>query len=120
MVEAVRGGHADRAFGLLFDRYRDDLLRYVRRTQPKGTDQSEDILQDVFVSALTAMRGNDREIIFKPWIYRIAHNACIDRHRRGNRYSSVAIDSEDISSRDESRLARRRSNPTPRSSARPR
>ena len=44
--------------------------------------RAEDITQEVFMSALRRMRETDRPIAFKPWIYEIAKNACIDAFRR--------------------------------------
>ena len=38
----------------------------------------------MFISALRRMRETERPIAFKPWIYEIAKNACIDEFRRAN------------------------------------
>ena len=48
----------------------------------KDHGRAEDITQEVFVSALRRMRETERPIAFKPWIYEIAKNACIDAFRR--------------------------------------
>ena len=56
------------------------------------TTRAEDIAQDVFVSALRRMRGSERAIAFKPWIYEIAKNACIDEHRRVQRSREIPIE----------------------------
>ena len=47
--------------------------------------RAEDVTQEVFLSALRRMRDTERPIAFKPWIYEIAKNACIDQFRRGAR-----------------------------------
>ena len=52
-----------------------------------------------------ACRSSDREIAFKPWVYEIAKNACIDQLRRTRRASEVSIDSEDFSPVDEGRMS---------------
>jgi RNA polymerase sigma factor (sigma-70 family) len=43
---------------------------------------AEDVLQDVFVRAYAGLRTNGRELSLRPWLYRIAHNRCIDELRR--------------------------------------
>ena len=48
----------------------------------KDHGRAEDVTQEVFVSALRRMRETERPIAFKPWIYEIAKNACIDQFRR--------------------------------------
>ena len=57
--------------------------------------RAEDITQDVFISALRRMRATDAHIAFKPWIYEIAKNACIDAFRRSKRAEEVSYDAED-------------------------
>jgi RNA polymerase sigma factor (sigma-70 family) len=57
--------------------------------------RAEDITQDVFISALRRMRATDARIAFKPWIYEIAKNACIDAFRRSKRAEEVSYDVED-------------------------
>ena len=59
------------------------------------TRRAEDVAQDVFVSALRRMRDTDRPIAFKPWIYEIAKNACIDQFRRSRRAEEVSYDAEE-------------------------
>ncbi len=57
--------------------------------------RAEDITQDVFMSALRRMRATDTSIVFKPWIYEIAKNACIDAFRRSRRAEEVSYDADD-------------------------
>ena len=61
----------------------------------KDHGRAEDITQEVFMSALRRMRETDRPIIFKPWIYEIAKNACIDAFRRSRRTEEVSYDADD-------------------------
>lgn len=103
LVDAARHG-SDVAFEALFRRYRDRITAYVRSILSDHA-RAEDIVQDVFMSALRSMRSTDREVIFKPWVYEIAKNACIDHIRKARRASEVSIDSEDFSPVDEGRLS---------------
>jgi RNA polymerase sigma factor (sigma-70 family) len=43
---------------------------------------AEDVLQDVFVRAYGALRADEREVNVRAWLYRVAHNRCIDHLRR--------------------------------------
>jgi RNA polymerase sigma factor (sigma-70 family) len=61
----------------------------------KDHARAEDLTQDVFVSALRRMRDTDRPIAFKPWIYEIAKNACIDQFRRSRRAEEVSYDADE-------------------------
>jgi RNA polymerase sigma factor (sigma-70 family) len=61
--------------------------------------RAEDITQDVFMSALRRMRATETPIAFKPWIYEIAKNACIDAFRRSRRAEEVSYDADDGSER---------------------
>jgi RNA polymerase sigma factor (sigma-70 family) len=93
LVTAVRAGD-DRAFELLFLRYQSRIAVYVRG-MVRDHGRAEDITQEVFIAALRRMRETDREIAFKPWIYEIAKNACIDAFRRARATSEVSFDAEE-------------------------
>ena len=43
---------------------------------------AEDVLQDVFVRAYFALRADERPMAARAWLYRVAHNRCIDALRR--------------------------------------
>ena len=83
LVARVRRGD-DRAFELLYQRYLRRINAYVLG-MVKDHGRAEDVTQEVFVSALRRMRATERPIAFKPWIYEIAKNACIDQFRRSRR-----------------------------------
>jgi RNA polymerase sigma factor (sigma-70 family) len=40
------------------------------------------VLQDVFLRAYDALRVDGREVLLRAWLYRVAHNRCIDQLRR--------------------------------------
>jgi len=99
LVTGVRAGE-ERAFELLYQRYQPRIAAYVR-SMVHDHGRAEDITQDVFISALRRMQETDREIVFKPWIYEIAKNACIDAFRRGRNASEVSFDAHDAIGDDE-------------------
>ena len=103
LVAAAREG-SDEAFEALFRRYRDRVVGYVRG-MVSDHGRAEDIVQEAFMSALASLRRTDQEIVFRPWIYEIAKNACIDHLRRARRAQEVSIDSDDFSPAEESRIS---------------
>lgn len=92
LVAAVRAGD-DGAFEELFARYRSRISAYVLATV-RDHGRAEDVTQDVFISALRRLRDTERPISFKPWIYAIAKNACIDEFRRTWRYAEVSLEQD--------------------------
>src|SRR3954471_18505093 len=93
LVARVRRGD-DRGFEELYRRYHRRIAAYVVG-MVKDHARAEDVTQEVFVAALRRMRQTERPIAFKPWIYEIAKNACIDAYRRGRRSREVSFDGED-------------------------
>src|SRR5690349_10232619 len=82
LLALFRGGN-DEAFRVLHDRYRQRLFAYVRQMLSSCSRQdAEDVLQDVFVRAYGALRNDNREMNVRAWLYRVAHNRCIDHLRR--------------------------------------
>src|ERR687893_2798555 len=103
LVTAVRRGD-DRAFEELYWRYGRRINAYVQG-MVKDHGRAEDVTQEVFVSALRRMRATDRSIAFRPWIYEIAKNACIDAHRRARRTQEISYDrDEPLAAADQGRL----------------
>src|SRR5438270_13797292 len=93
LVAAVRRGD-DRAFEELYARYHRRISSYIFG-MVKDHARAEDLTQEVFMSALRRMRDTDRPIAFKPWIYEIAKNACIDQFRRQRRAEEISYDAEE-------------------------
>ena len=82
LLALFRAG-SDEAFNTLHDRYRQRLFAYVRQMLASQSRQdAEDVLQDVFVRAFGALRADDRQVNVRAWLYRVAHNRCIDHLRR--------------------------------------
>jgi len=82
LLAQFRSGN-DEAFRVLHDRYRQRLFAYVRQMLSAGSRQdAEDVLQDVFVRAYGSLRNDGRDMNVRAWLYRVAHNRCIDHLRR--------------------------------------
>jgi RNA polymerase sigma factor (sigma-70 family) len=82
LLALFRAG-SDEAFRVIHDRYRQRLFAYVRQMLWSGPRQdAEDLLQDVFVRAYGALRADTRDVNLRAWLYRVAHNRCVDHLRR--------------------------------------
>jgi RNA polymerase sigma factor (sigma-70 family) len=104
LVSAAKSGSPE-AFAALFQRYRPEIARYAGRTL--GDDgRAEDVVQEVFISALRGIGTLDRPAGFKPWLYRIAHNACVDQMRRRGRAEEVPFDAPGMPPADQIRMFR--------------
>ena len=88
LVDLVRAGN-DRAFEAIVDRYRTPLVRYCGRLLPPT--RAEDAVQQAFLNAYAAMQRGDADLDLRPWLYRIARNACLNALRE-NGWSHEQID----------------------------
>ena len=91
LVTLFRAGN-DEAFRVIHDRYRARLLGYARQMLATSHADPEDAVQEIFVRAYANLRSNGRELALRAWLYRIAHNRCIDDLRRPNPPTTEAID----------------------------
>ena len=70
LVAAVRRGN-DHAFEELYRRYSAPITKFVgARVRDNG--RAEDLVQEIFLSALRRVRATDQTITFRPWIFEIA------------------------------------------------
>ena len=74
LVDLVRGGY-DTAFEEIVRRYRKPLDRFAAAIVG---GRSEDVTQDAFSKALSALRGSEAEIELRPWLYRIVRNTALN------------------------------------------
>jgi RNA polymerase sigma factor (sigma-70 family) len=81
LVALFRMGYDD-AFRAIHDRYRQRLFAYTRQMLGGSRSDAEDVLQDVFLRAYGALRNDDRPVTLRAWLYRVAHNRCVDHLRR--------------------------------------
>ena len=81
LVALFRAG-SEEAFQVIHDRYRQRLFAYTRQMLAGSRQDAEDALQDVFLRAYGALRASERPISLRAWLYRVAHNRCIDQLRR--------------------------------------
>ena len=92
LVARLRAGDDD-ALATVHERYSERLVAYVRRMS--GAVDAEDVVQDVFARAMTALRCDDRPMTLRPWLYRVAHNRCLDVLRRPSALSLDELEASD-------------------------
>jgi RNA polymerase sigma factor (sigma-70 family) len=81
LVAHFRAGN-DAAFNVIHDRYRQRLFVYSRQMLGGSRQDAEDAMQDVFLRAYSSLRVDDRPVSLRAWLYRVAHNRCIDHLRK--------------------------------------
>ena len=81
LVALFRAGN-EAAFSVIHDRYRQRLFAYARQMLDGSRQDAEDALQDVFLRAYSSLRINDKPVSLRAWLYRVAHNRCVDHLRK--------------------------------------
>jgi RNA polymerase sigma-70 factor (ECF subfamily) len=79
VARAIRGDQA--GFGLLMQRHKGWLYRFVRRSVPDA-EEAFDVVQESFAAAWAALSRYDPGRPFDAWLRRIALNKCRDRARK--------------------------------------
>jgi RNA polymerase sigma-70 factor (ECF subfamily) len=80
MAEAVQNGNTQAAH-VLMSRHRDGVYGMALRMLRNSEDAAE-VTQEALYKALSRIDSYDPSRPFAPWLYRIARNLCVDRHRR--------------------------------------
>ncbi|MFZ0040936.1 MAG: RNA polymerase sigma factor, partial [Solirubrobacteraceae bacterium] len=113
LISLFRAG-SDEAFRAIHDRYRQRLFAYARQMLGGSAPDAEDVVQDIFVRAYAGLRATHRQLALRAWLYRVAHNRCIDELRRPHAVASDGLEAtatgplDDPVARTEQRDALRR------------
>lgn len=98
-----------RAYQELMKRYQMKLYSYLRRLI-RNKEESEDLLQGVFMKVYRNIKSFDTRRKFSSWIYRIAHNEAVNFLKKRSKKHFVSI--EDIQSvKDKLEITDTRKNP---------
>lgn len=84
-------------FGALYDKYFEQIFRFVFKRLGGKEDESGDITQQTFIKAMGNLsRYEDRGLPFSSWLYRIAQNEVSMFFRKQKKNYSVSIDENRI------------------------
>lgn len=78
LVSLVRDGY-ESAFEEIFRRYGAPLRSYAASIVT--AQRADDVTQEAFTKAYLALRGTDKEIQLRPWLYRIVRNTALTNIR---------------------------------------
>lgn len=89
------------AFDQIVNLYADKLYNYIVRMLGNPHD-AEDVLQEVFLRAYQGLPTFDGRASLSTWLFRIAHNLCIDHYRKQERrVKTVSIYQDNSDEADE-------------------
>lgn len=69
------------AFAAVVTKYQEPLRRYLNRLGVRSHEDTEDLLQTIFLKCYQNLRDFDQRLKFSSWIYRIAHNETVSFFR---------------------------------------
>jgi RNA polymerase sigma-70 factor (ECF subfamily) len=105
------GAGAQTAFRQLYDRYVDEVLRFLRRLVDDHAS-AEDATQETFVRLHRGLKSYDPARPLRPWIFAVARNVAIDAVRaRAKQRKLEALQAEQPAGRtpsDEASVTERR------------
>ncbi|MCO6488190.1 MAG: RNA polymerase sigma factor [Phaeodactylibacter sp.] len=79
------------AFGELYQRHYSRLYHYCY-TIVHNAEEAADLTQDTFAKAAEKIQHLKSPALFASWLFRIAHNRCIDRSKDRQRCHTVPAD----------------------------
>lgn len=91
LIESAKAGDKE-AFGRLYDKYFQQIFTYLR-IRSGNAENAEDLTGMVFLKAwehLPGFRIRKKDIYFRAWLFRIAHNRLIDFYRADKK--EIALD----------------------------
>ncbi|GMQ83102.1 MAG: RNA polymerase sigma factor RpoE [Rhodothermia bacterium] len=89
LVEKALSGNQP-AYNELMEKYRNALTRHVQRMVRKQ-GEVDDLVQECFIKAFSALKSYSTDYAFSTWLYKIATNHTIDFLRK-KKLSTMSID----------------------------
>ena len=110
LVLSYQQNNDSAAFGALYNRYYEKIFRYCLSIL-KDRDAALDLTQEVFLKAAEHLTRLKNPVTFAAWLFRIAHNECMDRCKEGGRTTAFPeslqnnlqeepVDTEDLMARE--------------------
>lgn len=83
------------AFEQLYARYKGPLYRYLKR-MCHDTAVADDLFQEVWSKLIASRERYEVRAQFNTFLFRIAHNACIDHFRRAGKHRALDSDEDAV------------------------
>jgi RNA polymerase sigma-70 factor (ECF subfamily) len=90
LMLAFQGGDAG-AFRVLVGRWSERLHAFSYR-HVRDEEAARDVVQEAFLRVVRSAAGYRAESRFSTWVFTIARNLCLDRHRRMKHRRAVSLD----------------------------
>ncbi|MBI5017077.1 MAG: sigma-70 family RNA polymerase sigma factor [Deltaproteobacteria bacterium] len=91
-ILAERASRGDRAaFAVLVEKYQGPIHGYALHFF-RNSESAADVAQDTFLRAFRFLHTYDASRRFATWLYTIARNLCIDRHRDDRRREQLGAE----------------------------
>jgi len=94
IVRLVQAGDIE-SFSFLIERYEAKIKRYARKFL-SGTEDIEDIVQEIFIKVYSNIQSVDTDRKFSSWLYRIAHNEFINLLRKKEKTPLLFFDPDTL------------------------
>lgn len=88
-------------FKILIEKYQKQIQRYIMRLSNVDEDESNDVLQEVFIKAWKNIESFNGQYAFSAWLYRIARNETINyykKHLKKNAEHTMQVSAEHLES----------------------
>lgn len=85
-------------FKYIIQKYEHKLSQYIQRIIYINKEDTEDILQEVFINIYKNLNSYNPDYKFSSWIYRITHNECINflrRNKKNLKEITTSVNTED-------------------------
>jgi RNA polymerase sigma-70 factor (ECF subfamily) len=93
LVQRTRSGDRE-AFRELVERYQRKIAA-LALGMLRSREDALDVVQETFTKAYQNLDRFKGDAAFYTWIYRIAHNVCVDHQRRSGKVTQVSLDADD-------------------------
>ena len=95
LVQRARGGDRE-AFRQLVERYQRKVAA-LALGMLRNQEDALDVVQETFTKAYQSLDRFKGDSAFYTWVYRIAHNLCVDHQRRSAKQPHLSLDADDSS-----------------------
>ncbi|MGQ9609928.1 MAG: RNA polymerase sigma factor [bacterium] len=89
LMSQIKTGNVE-AFEVLFNRYRTPIFSFIYRMLG-DFHKAQDIFQETFFRMFKDAYRYKETLSFYPWLYRIAHNLCIEEIRRQKKSETIFV-----------------------------